>query len=100
MNTDESRRPCSTRCHVCGFDAGEPPWGESECDPTFNICECCGVEFGYEDHLMSGVLRCRKRWIESGGIWFRPKAKPSNWDMAEQIKKIPSDVPIGIDRTG
>ena len=36
-------------CAVCGFDHGEPIWGEDGHCPTFNICDHCSTVFGYED---------------------------------------------------
>lgn len=41
-------RAGSTSCPVCGYDAGYPPWGEDGRLPTFDICACCGTEWGYE----------------------------------------------------
>lgn len=88
----------TTRCHICGLDLKEPPWGESGRDPTFNICPCCGVEFGSQDCRASGVVRERKRWIVSGGEWWKVKSKPPGWSFEEQVKQIPTEIPAGIDR--
>jgi hypothetical protein len=44
-----SRIPVETRCRVCGLDQQSPPWGVDGKSPTYAICDCCGVEFGYED---------------------------------------------------
>ncbi|PBC22211.1 hypothetical protein CK226_16405 [Mesorhizobium sp. WSM4311] len=38
------------KCRVCGLDQSpDMPWGESGGEPSYAICSCCGVEFGYED---------------------------------------------------
>lgn len=88
----------STRCHICGLDQGEPPWGESGRDPTWNICPCCGCEYGYEDHLESGVIRQRRRWLESGGEWWLEHDRPAGWSFEEQVRQIPAELPPGIAR--
>ncbi len=86
------------RCHVCGCLLDELPWGEDGCSPTFNICSCCGCEFGYEDCRAIGVRAHRRKWIESGGAWFLPKDRPEDWSMEEQLERIPAELPAGIDR--
>jgi len=40
--------------------------------PTFNICPCCGVEFGYEDMTIQDTKKYREKWICSGMGWFTP----------------------------
>ena len=38
--------------------------------PTdYNICQCCGTEFGDDDADLSHV-ELRQRWIERGSLWF------------------------------
>lgn len=88
----------TTRCHICGLDVGEAPWGECGRDPTFNICPCCGCELGYEDSRASGVILLRQQWLEGGGKWWKPGELPVGWDFQQQVKLIPSGIPLGIDR--
>lgn len=78
-------------CRVCGLLHPEPPWGLSGNDPSYEICPCCGVEFGYEDCTKIGVLSYRKRWLDSGGHWKFKKLQPSDWNMDEQMSQIPKD---------
>jgi len=47
-------------CRVFGALQSDPPWGETGKDPSFDICDCCGVEFGYEDATLSGLKRYRE----------------------------------------
>ncbi|WP_110955994.1 hypothetical protein [Anaerosinus massiliensis] len=76
-------------CYVCGYpDLAEPPRGENGKIPSFDICDCCGVEFGYEDTDEKNMLCYRKRWIESGGKWFCKELRPLNWNMKEQLRNI------------
>ena len=88
----------STRCHVCCFDIGGPPWGESGRDPTFDICPCCGCEFGHEDCRASGVLRHRQRWSDAGFPWFREDERPVGWSAEHQLQMLPQALPAGIVR--
>jgi len=76
-------------CRVCGLLQLDPPWGEDGKNPSFEICACCGVEFGYEDVLLKSVHAYRKRWIEDGAQWVDKKAKPNNWNMTDQLENIP-----------
>lgn len=78
-------------CRVCGLLQPEKPWGDDGRSPNNWICECCGVEFGYEDETRDTVLSYRKWWKERGMSWFRPKAKPVDWDPEEQFKNIPPE---------
>jgi hypothetical protein len=82
--------PVSIHCRVCGLDQSEPPWGEDGRLPTFEICDCCGIEFGYEDATPDGVRAARNRWLARGAPWFNPKARPPGWDIAVQMHNIPS----------
>jgi len=76
-------------CRVCGLDQGFKPWGEDGNLPTFDICDCCGVQFGYEDCNVFYVKKFRDEWIKNGAKWFTPKDRPENWSLAEQLKQIP-----------
>lgn len=96
MPHDPSSQHC---CHVCGASLGEfAPWEGDGLNPTYAICDCCGVEFGYEDCQQFGVLRLRDSWLEGGAVWINPKAMPLAWSLDEQLKNIPPDLPAGIKR--
>ncbi|REK84672.1 hypothetical protein DY245_42135 [Streptomyces inhibens] len=73
-------------CFVCGLAQGVPPWGDDGKTPTFDICPCCGSEFGYEDATDAGVFRARRRWSERGYAWEDPKARPEGWDFGVQLQ--------------
>ncbi len=81
----------SSRCRVCGLDQfPDLPWGESGEEPSHSICVCCGVEFGYEDDGLENCLLIRRHWVEVNRCkWFAPKHRPTDWDMAAQIRGIP-----------
>jgi len=88
-------------CPVCGFEGLEQQiFVEGEYLNTFEICSCCGFEFGFsEDHeIIHGFISIpdefievafqmyRKRWIEEGMKIFEPKAIPENKRNNEFLK--------------
>jgi hypothetical protein len=80
-------------CRVCGLihDEDDAPWGDDGRQPTFNFCECCGVEFGYGDSSYEGVKRWRRRWLSQGAKWREPEARPSDWNVVEQLENVSPD---------
>ncbi len=79
----------NNNCRICGLKLLEPPWGENGETPSFNICPCCGVEFGYEDTVLPAIYAFREQWITEGAKWFRPKIKPDCWNIKNQLRQIP-----------
>jgi hypothetical protein len=77
-------------CRVCGLHQPFLPWGDDGATPSFDICDCCGVEFGYEDATRDGVIRYRGIWIESGAKWHAPRCRPAGWDLESQLRSIPA----------
>ena len=75
-------------CRVCGRVQQEPLWGGDGKTPSFDICDCCGVEFGYEDATLGAVRRYRTEWVNKGGPWFVPDARPEQWDMDDQLRGV------------
>ena len=68
---------------------GDPPWGEDGTLPTFNICGCCGVEFGCGDFTLKAIHSRRKTWLIQSAKWEDKEEKPNDWDLEEQMKNIP-----------
>jgi hypothetical protein len=77
-------------CRVCGLGFDEPPWGEDGKTASFDLCPCCGVEFGYEDATPVAARRYREEWLKNGAVWADPDAKPANFDLARQLEGIPA----------
>ena len=51
-------------CHICGYtELNEGSWGEDGNSPSFDICPCCGVEFGYEDCFEIEINKYRVNWL-------------------------------------
>lgn len=53
-------------CRVCGLEQDDTPWGEDGKTASFNICDCCGVDFGYQDAKLTGIKKYRERWLSQG----------------------------------
>ncbi|HHP3530962.1 TPA: hypothetical protein ACSA96_004724 [Escherichia coli] len=76
-------------CRVCGAEQPEAPWGDDGETPTYDICNCCGVEFGYEDSTVQSIKKYRAKWLDSGAKWMNKKSEPQNWSVDEQLAHIP-----------
>ncbi len=78
-------------CRVCGLENETPPWGYDEKSPEYDICECCGVEHGYEDYTIKSTKEYRTKWLASGGKWWESKLMPKNWSLENQLLNIPEE---------
>lgn len=76
-------------CRVCGYRMDDPPWGSDGRTPTFEMCPCCGVEFGYQDHTAGSVRLYREGWMKSACKWDLERGRPKNWDLSQQLRQIP-----------
>jgi hypothetical protein len=86
MRNDKDK---SYNCRVCGLHQGFKPWGEDGQTPTFDICDCCGVEFGYEDCDVTYIRKFREEWVKNGAKWFSPELMPSSWSLEDQLINVP-----------
>jgi hypothetical protein len=72
------------RCPVCGYsDLDEPPYDKYGC-ASFDICPCCGTEFGYHDATRSHA-QLRQDWVTRGAPWFSTMPPPPDWSALEQL---------------
>jgi len=78
-------------CRVCGYELNDPPWGDDGCSPTWDICPCCGTEFGYEDCTPASARKTRAKWISNGKKWFDASKKPADWSFDRQQENIPDE---------
>lgn len=76
-------------CRICGYSNEDFPWGEDGKSPTFQICPCCGVQFGVGDITSADIQQYRTEWAKHNYKWFEPDKKPSDWSLEEQMKNIP-----------
>lgn len=94
MGVDGERRESPWLCFVCGLSLkglDDAPWGSSGTEFTFNMCPCCGVEFGYGDSSLNGIRRWRERWL-ADPRWHRPEACPRGWSLTYQLEQLPDRV--------
>lgn len=85
MLPDEERQ----HCRVCGLKQQTPPWSKDG-QPSFDICLCCGAEFGCDDVKAIDILHRRKDWLASGAVWRDPSSQPQGWSLMAQLEEIPS----------
>jgi hypothetical protein len=85
-------------CPICGYEplsspayAGGDEWGS----PTFAICPCCGVQFGYTD--ANGLRKMartdwhekmRQTWIADGMRWHSATPPPDGWSPVRQLERL------------
>ena len=78
-------------CPVCGYPKLSQPPYDSYGYPTYEICSCCGFEFGFDDSVQDRTFeRYREEWIEDG-FPFRHKPVPRNWSkrqMEQQLENV------------
>ncbi len=75
-------------CPVCGYEElEESPYDKYGCS-SFEICPCCGIEFGYHDSNMSND-QLRQKWIDTGMNWHSTTDNhPKDWNPNIQIGKF------------
>ena len=74
-------------CPVCGYvDLDFSPY-DNHGSPSFEICPCCGVEFGYDDFSISHES-LREKWVCNGFKWFSKHNKPpQGWNPIKQLEE-------------
>lgn len=72
-------------CSVCRYpDLDEPAYDSFGC-ASYNICPCCGTEFGYDDST-TAHSDLREKWVSEGMQWWsKHKLKPNGWDPVRQL---------------
>jgi rubredoxin len=106
-------------CPVCGFpelDAppyanigaapyearGGPPYEAELGEASYDVCPCCGFEFGNDDN--PGTVRqgasfeeYRREWIADGCRWFMSGGvPPDGWSPRRQLDEARIAVPAGL----
>ena len=68
---------------------GVPPYEAKYGDPSYDVCSCCGFEFGNDDNPGTGNAvsfhEHLRQWIGDGCKWFREQEKPRDWDLEGQL---------------
>lgn len=65
------------------------PWGEDGKTASFDMCICCGVDFGYQDSLPESTREYREIWAKAGYPWVSKSQRPANWSVEAQLANIP-----------
>lgn len=96
-------------CPCCGYEGldcpayqnlGPPPWPRDVKPPysvhfgpaSYDVCACCGFEFGFDDEPGGDVTpitidKYLDDWIRRGCAWFTSSSRPDNWNLDEQLAK-------------
>jgi rubredoxin len=104
--TSDIMQPNHT-CPVCGYrglssapyskfptlpmsDDLLPPYSQYFGDPSYEVCDCCGFEFGNDDEPgtagPTSFRAYRHEWLEDGGQWFSPSKRPPDWSLERQLR--------------
>lgn len=84
MNPKEQTSTEIRYCPVCGHGPWQAPFvNASELRSSYEICECCGCEYGYDDNVEHFEV-----WIATGMTWFHPQMKPGQWNLEDQLKHV------------
>ena len=79
-------------CPVCGSPGFlEPPWDANGC-ASFDICDSCGIQFGYNDARRDVQDRIWARWRE---LWLANGKKPL-WPKPDFHDLVPDAPPYGV----
>ena len=74
-------------CPICGFESlVEDPGTLPNLVATFEICGCCGWEFGYDNP--TNAVFYRQSWMDNGCVWFIRQNKPVGWTPEEQLAGV------------
>jgi hypothetical protein len=87
-------------CPACGFPGlDEQPWRAVN-DASFEICPCCGIQFGFHDwadgkEANRGAihLEWRRAWIREGMPWRDVYPPPPGWDPHKQLENLSINEP-------
>jgi hypothetical protein len=73
-------------------DLGNPPYIGRYGMASFQCCDCCGFEFGFDDDASASGRETSfeehlRRFVQSGMPWFRPDCRPEGWDLEIQLRQ-------------
>jgi len=78
-------------CPVCGSDGLLEKPRSVIGSPSYEVCMCCGFEFGYHDDSQGYTYRdWRTRWIGKGTRWCCEdiEPRPLGWDAEQQLMNL------------
>jgi len=60
--------------------------------PSYEVCSCCGFEFGNDDNPGTSQPQSFEdyfaEWQASGCVWFDEEKKPEGWSLARQLDSL------------
>jgi hypothetical protein len=81
-------------CPVCGYELAEPAWVD-DVGGSFEICDSCGIQFGYEDaagddrELRAALWgEWRAAWVANGMPWRGVGRPPDDFDPGAQLARL------------
>ena len=76
-------------CPVCGYDKLDLiPYDEFGY-PSYEICSCCGYEYGYTDsHDNETFENYRNKWLKEGAIFMFEEYIPCVWNKEVLNKQM------------
>lgn len=74
-------------CPVCGYNNLDFMPYDEKGYASFEICPCCGFEFGCDDFpdKEKSFAEWRENWIKNGCVWFSRNPAPQGWSSEKQL---------------
>ncbi len=81
-------------CPVCGYNKLTFKPYDEKGYASFEICPCCGFEFGCDDFpdKEKAFVEWRENWINGGCNWFSRNSSPQDWSAKEQLESLKENV--------
>lgn len=82
----------------------QPPYEDHWGMASYEICPCCGFEFGNDDRPMheenaTNFQEYLRNWfVNEKGQWFEERERPKNFDLQEQLELAGIAVPDYVKR--
>lgn len=55
---------------------------------SFELCPCCGVEWGYDDATADSALEYRERWIGAGAPWRSRFVESDGLSVSSRLARL------------
>lgn len=109
------RAEATFRCPCCGWPGlserpfsqwpdrpppeAAPPYSPAFGLASFEICACCGFQFGYDDDpgasgTATSFEHYRARWRDGRCEWFSPATRPAGFDVDAQLARAGLDTAV------
>ncbi len=82
-------------CPVCAYPKLEEPPHAPSGGGSYEICPCCGFQFGVDDDDKGITFdQAREKWVKGGMKWHSKGIKaPKIWDGAKQLEGLKTAKP-------